>query len=133
MKQHYGYIKRTVGADEEQIDTFVKDGTPADYAGRVYIIDQQDPKTTEFDEHKVMLGYDTEEEARKAYLSNYEKGWKGLRNVTSLPFENFKQWALTGVARRKPAIEDSTGGLLRRESFRNSEQAAVAKDGAKEW
>ena len=29
-----------------------------------------------FDEHKVMLGFDTEQEAKDNYLANYEKGWQ---------------------------------------------------------
>lgn len=92
MKHHYGYIKRTIGADEEHIDLFVKDHTPADYDGPVFVVDQVHPDTGEFDEHKVMLGFATEEEARTAYASNYAKDWKGLAAITEMPFEGFKDW-----------------------------------------
>jgi hypothetical protein len=36
----------------------------------VFVVDQVNPRTGEFDEHKVMLGFDTLEEARAAYLAN---------------------------------------------------------------
>ncbi len=91
---HYGYIKGTVGKDKDHIDTFVKT-TPREGAP-VFVIDQVKPKTGELDEHKVMLGYDTEEEAKQAYLANYEKGWKGLGAITETTPELFKQWADKG-------------------------------------
>jgi hypothetical protein len=93
MNQHYGYIKRTVGADVEHIDTFVKDGTPADFNGQVYVVDQVEPETGKFDEHKVMLGYDDIEAAKFAYLSNYDKDWTGLDHITPMSMQEFKTWA----------------------------------------
>lgn len=92
MQHHYGYIRGTVGQDGDHIDTFIKPGTPDDFAGNVFVVDQVDPKTGKPDEHKVMLGFDTEAEARAAYLSNYEKGWKGLGAITASPMADFKTW-----------------------------------------
>jgi len=92
MKSHYGYFKRTVGADTENIDVFVKDGTPQNFNGDVFIVDQVHPDTGDFDEHKVMLGFNNEEEARKAYLENYAKNWKGLKQIVPMSFDDFKQW-----------------------------------------
>ncbi|MBA7684267.1 hypothetical protein ES703_92658 [subsurface metagenome] len=37
---------------------------------------------TRFDEHKVMMGFDSEAEAHEAYLANYEEGWQGLGAIT---------------------------------------------------
>ncbi|MEQ1763218.1 MAG: 2'-5' RNA ligase family protein, partial [Pyrinomonadaceae bacterium] len=104
MKHHYGYIKRTIGADKENIDLFIKDGTPADFASDVYIVDQVHPDTGKFDEHKVMLGFGSEQEAREAYSSNYAKDWKGLKSITAMPFDQFKQWA-TSEEQMKPAAK----------------------------
>lgn len=92
MNHHYGYIKGSIGADKEHIDIFVKDGTPKNYSGNVFVVDQIHPDNGKFDEHKVMLGYDSEAEARAAYLSNYAKDWKGLGKITAMPFEDFKAW-----------------------------------------
>lgn len=107
MKQHYGYIKRTTGADEEHIDVFVKDGTPADFAGDVYVIDQVTPDTGRFDEHKVMLGFANEQEARDAYAENYAKSWKGLKAITAMPFDEFTVWVRDGV-QDKPVAKKTT-------------------------
>ncbi|HXG85773.1 MAG TPA: LPD5 domain-containing protein [Pyrinomonadaceae bacterium] len=96
MQHHYGYIKRTVGADTENIDVFVKDHTPQDFAGDVYIVDQVHPDTGAFDEHKVMLGFGSETEATEAYASNYAKDWKGLQKITAMPFNEFKKWTNDG-------------------------------------
>lgn len=58
----------------------------------VHIIDQTDPKTGKFDEHKCMIGWDTQEEAKKAYLSNYEPGWKGFGDITTMSMPAFVKW-----------------------------------------
>lgn len=116
MEHHYGYIKRTIGADTENIDLFVKDGTPEDYAGDVYVVDQVRPDTGKFDEHKVLLGYNSEEEARAAYLSNYAKDWKGLKSITAIPFDQFKKWAREGEKTRPIAeipLDGKTAGSER--------------------
>ena len=67
MGAHYGDIKRTEGADGDGVDVFV--GKKLD-APNAYVIDQIDQKTGEFDEHKVMLGFDSLEAARKGYAEN---------------------------------------------------------------
>ncbi len=38
MQSHYGRIQRTEGADGEEIDIFIKKGTPMDYNGPVFVI-----------------------------------------------------------------------------------------------
>ncbi|RQS39787.1 PLxRFG domain-containing protein [Burkholderia sp. Bp8990] len=98
MQDHYGYIRRTVGADEEQIDTFVG---PNPASRKVFIVDQRDPATGKFDEHKVMLGYDSMAEADAAYHRNYEPGWNGRSAISELPIATFKEW-LAGGDTRKP-------------------------------
>lgn len=92
MQHHYGYIRGTVGQDGDHIDTFIKPGTADDFGGTVFVVDQVDPATGKADEHKVMVGFDTEAEARAAYLSNYSKGWKGLGAITATPMADFKTW-----------------------------------------
>lgn len=92
MKHHYGYIKRTIGADEENLDVFVKNDTPEDFSGDIYIVDQIHPDNGKFDEHKIMIGFDSEAEARAAYLANYAKDWKGLQAIAAMTLEDFKTW-----------------------------------------
>lgn len=112
MQHHYGYIRGTVGQDGDHIDTFIKPGTPDDFAGNVFVVDQVDPKTGKPDEHKVMLGFDTEAEARAAYLSNYEKGWKGLGAITASPMADFKTWLKGDTSKpfAAAAAKPATGG-----------------------
>lgn len=97
MKSHYGYIKGTKGKDKDHIDVFLnpRAPTPTD-ADPVYVVDQRDPSKGRFDEHKVMLGYGSEAEARAAYMENYSKGWKGLGDITPTTLGEFKSWLKTG-------------------------------------
>lgn len=102
MHNTYGYIKETEGVDGDHIDIFLSDN-PA--SGHVFVVDQVNPKTGEFDEHKVMYGFDSAEEAKQAYLSNYEKGWKGLGDITEVTKEKFKKWVNSSKRKTKPFAE----------------------------
>lgn len=102
MHNTYGYIKGTEGVDGDHIDIFLSDN-PA--SGHVFVVDQVNPKTGEFDEHKVMYGFDSAEEAKQAYLSNYEKGWKGLGDITEVTKEEFKKWVDSSKRKTKPFAE----------------------------
>lgn len=93
MAHDYGYIKRTEGADGDHVDVFIG---PQPDSGTVYVVDQVDPATGKFDEHKVMLGFASEQEARAGYLANYEDGWQGLGSIQAMPIEGFKEWLQNG-------------------------------------
>ncbi len=90
MNHHYGDITGTKGADGDALDVFIKPGT--EKSDNAYIVDQINPKTGTFDEHKIMLGFDNQSEAEKAYLSNYDKDWKGLGGITEVDIDTFTQW-----------------------------------------
>ncbi len=92
MAGHYGYVRRTEGADGDQVDVFLKPGTAEDYSGPVFVVDQVDPKTGKFDEHKVMVGYGSQKEAETAYRRSYSRGWKGMGKVTPMDMPAFKEW-----------------------------------------
>jgi hypothetical protein len=93
LESHYGYIKGTVGADKDHVDIFVKQGTPKDWSGPVYVVNQYN-QGGKFDEHKAVIGVNTEADAKAEYLSNYERGWQGGKAVITFanPAE-FKKWA----------------------------------------
>ncbi len=82
MKSHYGFLRGTIGRDKDHIDVFVKPGTPQDYTGPVFVIDQRKPGNGRFDESKVMLGWSDMPSAKAGYLENYRKGWDGIRAIT---------------------------------------------------
>ncbi|MCL7999973.1 cell wall hydrolase, partial [Brucella sp. 21LCYQ03] len=93
MEGHYGYIKGTVGRDKDHIDVFVKPGT-ADISDTapVFVVDQKNPDNGRFDEHKVMIGYASQQEAEAAYLASYSPGWKGMGDVTETNLGSFRKW-----------------------------------------
>jgi adenine/guanine phosphoribosyltransferase-like PRPP-binding protein len=104
MRSHYGYIRGTLARDGDHIDAFVKPGTPPDYEGPVYVVDQTDPSTGAFDEHKVMIGYGSQRQAEAAYRENYTKGWKGMGAITPMEMPAFKAW-LDGGKTQEPVAE----------------------------
>lgn len=103
MHDTYGYILGKIGVDGDHIDMFINDAADLDtFDGNVYVVDQVNPETGEFDEHKVMYGYPSEEAATEAYLANYSKGWKGLGKVTDVPKATFDKWLESSDLKTKP-------------------------------
>ncbi len=105
INHDYGYIRGTKGADAfreagstDQVDVFIKPNSTE--GGTVYVVNQVDPTSGKFDEHKVMIGFDSQEEAEKAYLSNYEKDWKGLGSTVEMPMDAFKEWVYTDATKQ---------------------------------
>lgn len=103
MHDTYGYVLGKIGVDGDHIDMFINDAADLDtFDGNVFVIDQVNPQTGEFDEHKVMYGYPSEEDAKNAYLQNYSPGWKGLGEVTSVPKATFDKWLQSSDRKTKP-------------------------------
>lgn len=106
MHDTYGYILGKIGVDGDHIDMFINDAADLDsFDGNVYVVDQVNPETGEFDEHKVMYGYPSEEAATEAYLANYSKGWKGLGKVTAVSKATFDKWLESSDRKTKPFAE----------------------------
>jgi hypothetical protein len=101
MHNTYGYFEGTKGKDSDDVDCFIG---PNPLSEDIFVIDQLD-KDGNFDEHKVMLGFDSSEEAREAYLSNYEDGWTGLGDITKVNIEDFRKWVQKDDVRSKPFTE----------------------------
>ena len=104
MNNTYGYIRGTEGVDGDHIDVFLSDNPES---GEVFVVDQVN-KDGSFDEHKVMYGFPDIENARKAYLSNYEEGWQGLGAITPVSKEEFKKWIESSHRKTKPFAEYSS-------------------------
>lgn len=105
MKDAYGYICTGAnGADGDKVDCFLGDDPTSE---RVFVIDQVDPDTRAFDEHKVVLGATSEDEARTIYLRNYEAGWAGLGALTEMDMAAFKEWLKTEDC-SKPVAGDAS-------------------------
>lgn len=106
MAADYGYILGTVGADKDHLDVFIKPGSDGSQ-GKVYVIDQVNPKTGAFDEHKIMFGYNSQDDAIFGYQANYEWDWGGLGAITELSPEEWKKWKSKKANLKKPmALQD---------------------------
>lgn len=101
MHNTYGYFEGTKSKDKDDVDVFIG---PNPLSESVFIVDQLN-SAGEFDEHKVMFGFDSSEEARAAYLSNYEDGWTGLGDITKVSVDDFRKWVTNSEVRNKPFTE----------------------------
>lgn len=101
IKTPYGYIEGTKGADGEEIDVFVGPHPDSD---KVFIVNQRRVDDyRRFDEHKVILGCLTLEEARRVYLDNYDKkGPKMLGSIRVWSVERFKRWLKSRGKKSEP-------------------------------
>lgn len=89
MKHHYGFIENTLGADGDELDVFIKKGLDENFTGDIYVISQVNQDGS-FDEHKVVIGATSIEEAKSIYLSNYDKDWWGMGRIEQLSERDFK-------------------------------------------
>lgn len=101
LPHHYGYIRGTEGSDGDHVDVFIG---PHVRSGAVYVIDQKDLASGAHDEHKVMMGFASEKQAREAYKQAFSDGKGGQRiaSVEGMTVEQFKDW-LKGSAIRRAA------------------------------
>ena len=104
----YGYIRsfrgeRTEGADGDHVDIYLGEATDSDL---VWVIDQVDADTQKFDEHKVMLGFQSEDEALDTYRQGFSDGRADDRigSVTEMQISEFRAWLEDGDT-TKPVVE----------------------------
>ncbi len=129
LAHHYGEIADTIGADGDAIDVFIG---PAPASQRVFVVDQVDPSTGKFDEHKVVLGANSADQALDIYQANYAKDWTGGRAVTEMTLQEFRQWAYSGEA-KKGAIDGRAASAASAGMAGSQERDPVAvaeRDGA---
>lgn len=84
----YGYIGNTVGLDGDPIDVFLGDNENATHA---YVIDAEELVGKGISEKKVFLGFNSEAEATKAFLENYDNP-SHLGVVTPMQMQQFYDW-----------------------------------------
>ncbi len=101
MPAHYGYVKGTKGADGDQVDVYVGDNPESD---TVFVVDQIDSETRDFDEHKAMLGFSDIQQAMNAYNAAFSdgKGEQRTGGVTIMSMDEFKGWLNKRGATKKP-------------------------------
>lgn len=101
MHYDYGYTKRTEGVDGDHVDVYLGPNKAAEV---VYIVHQAKPATGEYDEDKCMLGFDSEDEAKAAYLKQYNSP-KFLGAISAVPFALFKEKVLSDKG--EPIVPDA--------------------------
>lgn len=93
MPHDYGYIANTVGADGDGVDVFVG---PDPDNGKVFVINQVVNGSTDFDEHKVMIGFPSKEAAMRAYDDSFEPGWQGRAGCWECTPSQLAEWIREG-------------------------------------
>lgn len=91
MPVSYGYIKRTIGADDDQVDAFVG---PHHKSPHVFVIDQHDLHSGNHDEHKVMLGFGSKKQAADTYHRAFSdgRGKERIGHIEAMTVPDFKHW-----------------------------------------
>ncbi|MBK9497180.1 MAG: hypothetical protein IPO08_22225, partial [Xanthomonadales bacterium] len=134
MPAHYGYIKRTTGKDGDHVDVTIGENPEAP---NVTIIDQRNPKTGRFDEHKVMMGFDNEAQAvdtyRKSYSGDFAKNTIGP--TRTVPVDEFKAWLKDGDTTKPypsrgevPNLTETSDGRPRLDDGRPEADGAQARE-----
>lgn len=99
MPVPYGHILGTKGADGDPLDISIG---PNPQSPKVFIIDQVNLDTLDFDEHKTFAGFDTEAAAVAAYTGSFSDGLGPDRigAVTEMPVAQFRNWIARGNTKK---------------------------------
>jgi len=94
MPADYGYFPGVLGADGDSLDCYVVD--PESDSQYVYVVDQSVlGSRRKFDEHKVILGVKTRNEALNLYTAGHHKAKDVFSAITPMTVEEFKRWTAT--------------------------------------
>lgn len=95
LPAHYGYLKRSEGADGDHLDIYMGDNPDSDV---VVVVDQVDSETKKFDETKTMLGFTNRKTALDYYVQGFSDG-KGADRMGAhkvMSVAEFKDWVANG-------------------------------------
>jgi phage-related protein (TIGR01555 family) len=95
LPAHYGYVRKTVGADGQHVDAYIG---PFEDSELVFVVDQNDADTGAFDEHKCIFGALSVTQAKELYLKGFGdgRGVQRLGSITPMTVDGFKQWLKEG-------------------------------------
>lgn len=100
----YGYFPGTVGADKMHVDLYLGENPESD---KVFVIDEIDRDTGKFRQSKVMGGFNTEAEARAAYVGTSTKGEDTIGGIGETTAAGLKDWLKSGDT-KKPFLKTKT-------------------------
>ena len=135
MTAHYGFVRRTMGADGDQVDVYIAPNARA--GSPVYVFDQHNDDGS-FDEHKVVLGVRSQAEAERIYDAHFSDGSgpSRRRGVKAMSMDEFKSWLKSDGTKAPAAVEDiassvdpvvAPGSII----YSDGERTAVAADESK--
>lgn len=106
LPEDYGYIKGTVGADGQHVDCYVGN---SDKSTTVWVVNQKNLKTDEFDEHKCFIGFDSKQDAIVTYVKGFSdgKGLNRIMDVKEFNIEDFKSWLNGDTTKAANDYEDN--------------------------
>lgn len=96
MKHDYGYLRRTEGADGEQLDVFVGDHPQAQQVHVIHTMKAPDFK--EYDEDKCFLDFESPHHAMQAFFANYGDQPQHYGSIESMDVDQFIEKALKSKA-----------------------------------
>ena len=104
LPAHYGYVKRTEGADGDHVDVYLG---PYEESELVFVVDQTRLDDGEFDEHKCIFGALSSTQAKEIYLAGFSdgKGAQRMKALTPMHVSHFKQWLAEGDTKQPYAKE----------------------------
>ena len=105
MSAHYGFVRRTMGADGDQVDVYIAQNAKA--GAPVFVVDQHNDDGS-FDEHKVILGARTQAEAERIYDAHFSDGSGPARRrgIKTMTMDEFKSWLKSDGTKAPAAVED---------------------------
>ena len=142
MHIDYGYIKESEGADGEHVDVYIGPNPESETA---YAVHQIEPETGQYDEDKVMIGFDSQSEAETAYRKQYDQGMKDKPNrigaITSIALDVLKKKIAANETigeeaikqiEYKPEIKEVPSGKEAEERKEPAKAGPIEEDGRKE-
>lgn len=108
----YGRILGTTDRHGEEVDVYIS--SSADIAKSIFVIDQVHLDTGGFDEHKVMVGFATIDDAIATYLEVFSDklGGRRLGAITAFPKDIFLDWLLGEGYVHQPASKYVVEGVV---------------------
>lgn len=111
MRYPYGYFMGTkasgISGDGMALDVYVG---PEEKADEVYVVRQmKKPDFKEFDELKVMVGFESEKQARVAYLAHYNNE-RFLGSIEKYSLPEFKNKFIQAVSKALPPMGVAAAG-----------------------
>lgn len=87
MEYPYGYVRGTLGLDDDEVDVFLG---PDKKSNKVFVVTQMERfKFKKVDEQKVMLGFSSVKAAKAAYLRHYDDD-RFFGSMKEMTVEEFK-------------------------------------------